>query len=344
MEVNRAAIVKSPRASVEVEQIETWVPGPGEVLVRNEAIAFNPIEAKIQRWEMFQIEYPAILGYTFAGTVISVGPNVDAVEVGDRVAVACWGRAAGDNKFGAFQKYPLALEENLVKLDSQTSLEQGSGVMANLATVVAALSVCMKLDFPPINGRAPANGKRILIYGGSSSVGSLAVQYATDAGYEVVTTSSPANCDLVQRRGPSCIIDHTKPTEQLLGVLKANGPYDGIFDAIGSSEVTELLGNLLAENGGLFWSTSPTPADSHLPKNVKKEWAGYSDVLVSRDENKDAKLWYLHEYLPKGLSSGRIFSNPSYIFPGGLDSVQDALDTFMTGKVSGKKIFVNPQD
>ena len=49
MEVNRAAIVKSPRASVEVEQIETWVPGPGEVLVRNEAIAFNPIEAKIQR-------------------------------------------------------------------------------------------------------------------------------------------------------------------------------------------------------------------------------------------------------------------------------------------------------
>ncbi|OGM49808.1 putative alcohol dehydrogenase [Aspergillus bombycis] len=344
MEVNKAAIVKSPRASVEVDQIETWVPGPGEVLVRNEAIAFNPIEAKIQRWEMFQIEYPAILGYTFAGTVSSVGPNVDTVQVGDRVAVACWGRAAVDNRFGAFQKYPLALEENLVKLDSQTSLEEGSGVMANLATVVAALSVCMKLDYPPITGRAPTNGKRLLVYGGSSSVGGLAVQYATDAGYEVVTTSSPANWDLVQRRGPACIIDHTTPPEQVRDALKANGPYDGIFDAIGSSEVTELLGDLLAENGGLFWSTSPTPADSRLPKNVRKEWAGYSDVLVSRDENKDAKLWYLQEYLPKGLSSGRIFSNPSYIFPGGLESVQDALDAFMAGKVSGKKVFVNPQD
>ncbi|PIG81415.1 alcohol dehydrogenase [Aspergillus arachidicola] len=344
MEVNRAAVLKSPRASVEVEQIETWAPGAGEVLVRNEAIAFNPIEAKIQKWEMFQIEYPAILGYTFGGTVVSVGPNVDSVKVGDRVAVACWGRAAVDKRFGAYQKYPLALEENLVKLDSQTSLEEGSGVMANLATVVAALSICMKLDYPPIDDRAPSNGKRILIYGGSSSVGGLAVQYATDAGYDVVTTSSPANWDLVQRRGPSSTIDHTLPREQLLESIKATGPYDGIFDAIGSAEVTELMGELLAEDGGLFWSTSPTPADSRLPKNVKKEWGGYSDILVSRDENKDAKVWYLQEYLPKGLSGGRIFSNPSYIFPGGLESVQDALDAFMAGKISGKKVFVNPQD
>lgn len=49
MNSNRAAILKSPRASVEIQEIDTWVPGPGEVLVRNEAIAFNPIEAKIQR-------------------------------------------------------------------------------------------------------------------------------------------------------------------------------------------------------------------------------------------------------------------------------------------------------
>ena len=49
MEANRAAVLKSPRASVEVEQIETWAPAAGEVLVRNEAIAFNPIEAKIQK-------------------------------------------------------------------------------------------------------------------------------------------------------------------------------------------------------------------------------------------------------------------------------------------------------
>ncbi|KAE8381631.1 chaperonin 10-like protein [Aspergillus bertholletiae] len=344
MEGNRAAVLKSPRESVEVGPIETWTPGAGEVLVRNELIAFNPIEAKIQRLEIFNIDYPAVLGYTFGGTIISVGPNVDSVKVGDRVAVARWGRAAGDIRFGAFQKYPLSLEENVVKLDQQTSLEQGCGVIANLATVIGALSVCMNLAYPPINDRATANGKRILIYGGSSSVGGLAVQYATDAGYEVVTTSSPSNWSLVQSRGPSYIFDHTTPKEQLLEFLKADGPYDGIFDAIGSAEVTQLLGEFLAEEGGVFWSTSPTPADSDLPKNVKKEFASYSNVLVSQDEHKDTKAWYLQEYLPKSLSSGRIFSNPSYVFPGGLDSIQNVLDTFMAGKVSGKKVFVNLQE
>lgn len=49
MEQNRAAIIKEAHGPVVVEPVETWVPGPGEVLVRNEAISFNPIEAKIQK-------------------------------------------------------------------------------------------------------------------------------------------------------------------------------------------------------------------------------------------------------------------------------------------------------
>lgn len=39
-------------------------------------------------------------------------------------------------------------------------------------------------------------------------------------------------------------------------------------------------------------------------------------------KNKEARMRYLQQYLPKSLSSGRIFSNPSHIFPGGLESVQ----------------------
>lgn len=73
--------------------------------------------------------------------------NVDSLKAGDRVEVARRGWAASDIKFGAFQKYPLALEENLMTLDPQISLQEGSGVMANLATVVAALSICMILGY-----------------------------------------------------------------------------------------------------------------------------------------------------------------------------------------------------
>ncbi|KAL4893187.1 chaperonin 10-like protein [Aspergillus ambiguus] len=343
METNKAAIIKQAHAPVVVESVETWVPGPGQVLVRNEAISFNPIESKIQKWDMLNDTYPAISGFTFAGVVLQVGPEVTSVQPGDRVAVARWGWTGGDKKFGAFQKFSLALEQNLVRLEPHVSFQNAAGVIANLSTVVAALSICMGLDFPPVTGKAKNNGRRVFVYGGSSSVGALAVQYASDAGYEVVTTSSPQNWEMVQARGPSVIIDHTQTEDKLLTDIHAHEPYAGIFDAIGSPEVTRLMGQLLAENGGLFFSTSPTPVDGQLPKNVEKRWFGYSEVLVSDPQNEKARKWYLGEYLPVGLSSGSIYSNPALQLSGGLGTVQETLDLLFDGKVSGKKVFINPQ-
>lgn len=344
METNKAAIIKEAHAPIIVEPVENWVPGPGQVVVRNEAISFNPIEAKIQKLDMFKSKYPAITGFTFGGTVLQIGPDVTTVQPGDRVAVARWGWTGGDDKFGAFQKYPLALVENLIKLEPSVSLEEASGVIANLSTTIAALSICMGLNFPPVTGKAENNGSRIFIYGGSSSVGALAVKYASDAGYDVVTTSSPRNKEMVQSRGPSYIIDHTQARDKLLDDIKAQGPYDGILDAIGSSDVTELMGQWLGEKGGLFFSMSPTPVDDQLPKNVEKRWYGYSDVLVAQSENQKARKWYLEEYLPAGLKNGNVFSNPALHIPGGLGGVQQALDLLYSGKVSGQKVFVNPQE
>lgn len=77
------------------------------------------------------------------------------------------------------------------------SLEQGYGVMVSLATVVAALFIGIGLEYLPINGRSMLNGKIILIYSGSFSFGGLAVQYAADVGYEIVTTLSPCNWRLL---------------------------------------------------------------------------------------------------------------------------------------------------
>lgn len=293
---------------------------------------------------MFKSKYPTTTGFTFGGTVVQIGPDVTKVQPGDRVAVGRWGWTGGDDRFASFQKYPLALQDYLIKLEPQVSLEDGAGVIANLSTAIAALSICMGLDFPPVTGKAEKKGSRIFIYGGSSSVGALAVKYASDAGYDVVTTSSPRNMGLVQSRGPSYIIDHTQPRDKLLADIQAQGPYDGFLESIGTADVTEIMGQLLEEKGGLFFSMSPTPVDDQLPKNVEKRWFGYSDILVARPENEKARKWYLEEYLPTGLKNGTIASNPALNVPGGLDAVQEALDLLYSGKVSGKKVFVNPQE
>jgi hypothetical protein len=46
---NEAAWVKQARSSIEVKPLDMWSPGPGELLVANESISFNPIEARIQK-------------------------------------------------------------------------------------------------------------------------------------------------------------------------------------------------------------------------------------------------------------------------------------------------------
>jgi NADPH:quinone reductase-like Zn-dependent oxidoreductase len=46
---NEAAWVKQARSSIEVEPLDMWSPGPGELLVANKSISFNPIEARIQK-------------------------------------------------------------------------------------------------------------------------------------------------------------------------------------------------------------------------------------------------------------------------------------------------------
>jgi NADPH:quinone reductase-like Zn-dependent oxidoreductase len=258
--------------------------------------------------------------------------------------VARWGQAGIENKFGALQKYALALEENTLKLEPEITFEDASGVIANLATVVSALNIYMGLSLPPVTGKAQKNGKRILVYGGSSAVGGLAVKYANDAGYEVVTTSSTANKKLVEERNAAHIIDHCQPKEDILRELRANGPYEGIFEAIGSQTTTQLMVELLRETGGQFFSTSPSPGDDQIPKNVQKTWAGYSETLASQEANRALRVWYMESYLPEALKSRSVWPNPALWLNGGLNSAQEALDLLYGGKVSGRKVYLNPQD
>ena len=60
-------------------------PGPGEVLVRIEATALNPVDWKIQTSGYFITEWPAILGTDSAGVVVALGEGVTKFAVGDKM-------------------------------------------------------------------------------------------------------------------------------------------------------------------------------------------------------------------------------------------------------------------
>jgi len=83
----KALLLKQKYAELVVDEVEIYEPGPGEILIKIQAAALNPIDWKIHKWGVFIEGFPAILGTDIAGDVEKVGPGVEDFEVGNRVYV-----------------------------------------------------------------------------------------------------------------------------------------------------------------------------------------------------------------------------------------------------------------
>lgn len=81
----KALVVPEAHAPFKLTTLDVPQPEAGEVLVRVEATALNPVDWKIQAYNFLIQEYPAVLGTDIAGTVVKLGAGVTNVAVGDRV-------------------------------------------------------------------------------------------------------------------------------------------------------------------------------------------------------------------------------------------------------------------
>jgi NADPH:quinone reductase-like Zn-dependent oxidoreductase len=337
---NFAAIIPAAKAPLVVEEVEKYTPGPNEILVKNEAIAFNPIEWKIAQRAVYPIKYPAILGSSFAGTVEAVGSQVIRLKVGDKVAASKKGGSIG-NQYGAYQKFVVVAEETVAKVTTDIDIAIPASLTGNLSTTVGLFTGRLGLDRPNFEEPVSAKSKKILIYGGSSSFGSLSVQYISQAGYTVVTTSSPKNEALVSKLGAAKVIDHTQEQSALVKALVAEGPYDAVVDAISYPETVATNAAVLdSQGGGVVFTVQPAFGPETLPKNVKREVNSWPTVLT---EAKNAGLlaWAFSTYLEQALAKDKIIPLPIEKVSGGLKAVNDALEKHSKG-VSGVKLVLNP--
>lgn len=83
--INRAAFLDAKDTPLRVADAPMPVAGPGEIVIRNHAIAINPVDWHMQDAGVFVQEWPAILGSDVAGEVFAVGEGVERFRVGERV-------------------------------------------------------------------------------------------------------------------------------------------------------------------------------------------------------------------------------------------------------------------
>jgi NADPH:quinone reductase-like Zn-dependent oxidoreductase len=240
-------------------------------VVRVRAAAVNPFD-RIQQtmgdiitpW----ITYPFVVGSDLAGEVVEVGDRATRFRVGDRVL----GFAAGADKSrnraaeGAFQDYAVVLAHMATPIPDAMSFEAAAVLPLGLATAACGL---FQKDFLALAApsAAPAQtGKTLLVWGGSTSVGSNAIQLAVAAGYEVVATASPHNFDYVKRLGARAAFDYRSRTvvRDLIAALRGREIVGAL--AIGAGSAAACIDIVGACEGVRFVATA-TPAASfdHVP-------------------------------------------------------------------------------
>lgn len=207
-------------------------PEANEVIIRVRAVAINPVDAAIQGMGIIIEDYPAVVGCDVAGDVTGVGAEVKAFLPGDRV-IACLDLEVGRVNKGSFQLYCAAFTTLAAKLPVNVSYTQGCVLPLALSTAATSLfqKGNLEMQHPLID--AKPNGKGVLIWGGSSSVGSCAIQMAKAAGYEVATTCSRHNIEYCRSLGADHVFDHRKGNVVEDVVHALNGKeFAGAFDAV----------------------------------------------------------------------------------------------------------------
>jgi len=169
-----------PAAEVlQVGEMATPDPGPGEVLVRLHATGINPSDVKLRAGARpgAVMAYPQVIPHSDgAGVIKAVGEGVDGARIGERVWVwnAAWQRA-----FGTAAEYVALPSAQAVRLPEGTSFAEGA--CFGIPAMTAWLAVL---------GDGPVAGQTVLVTGGAGTVGRYACQMAKLAGARVITTVS----------------------------------------------------------------------------------------------------------------------------------------------------------
>ncbi|KAM5538086.1 hypothetical protein V8D89_008283 [Ganoderma adspersum] len=350
---NKSLFLESKLGQFAVRSAETPRPGPGEILVKVEATALNPLDWKIQALGLFIEKYPAVLGFDAAGTIAQVGADVPASSfaVGDRVAIQGWYDAAEKTTQGTFTEYFVLPYKFVAKIPASTSFEEAATILTGIATSAFPLynqhpsAQSVKLTAPWLEGgRGKYAGKPFLLLGGAGSMGQFVIQFARLSGFSpIITTASLHNAPFLKSIGATHVLNRTLPSEQLIAEATklAGGPFGLVYDAISTPDTLGVAYALTAQGGSLVVVIPGEELATKAKEDGKHVYMANGLFVVPANHDIGRTLL---DALPSLLESGDIKPNRTEILPGGLNGVVGGLERLKNNQVSGVKLVVRPGD
>lgn len=221
-------------------------PGPGQVLIRAEAIGVNFIDTYFRSGQ-YPRETPFVVGSEVCGVIEAVGEDVAALNVGDRVVT--------DKALGAYADYSLAPADFVAYVPEGVAPEVAASALLKGMTA----HYLIKSTYPVQQGDA------VLVHAGAGGVGLILTQWITSLAASVITTvSTPDKAELSRQAGAVEVLDYPEDPKAFGDRIRELTDGEGVaavFDGVGASTFEASLASLAVRGTlALFGAASgPVP-------------------------------------------------------------------------------------
>ncbi|KAK3681669.1 chaperonin 10-like protein [Podospora appendiculata] len=339
----RQYVATKKGGAFQVTSVPYPTPGPNELCIRNRAVALNHLDWKSLETGMMVKSWPAILGIDAAGVVEAVGDKVTAFKPGDAVMTI----AGHSGPAGGFQEVTVVPSHFACRKPAAWTFVEAASVpicyitataaiIKGLGTPLAHLEESVKpgpgpgpetplrsefnLDGTVFTGsnanreenstgkiQKPPNIESVLVLGGSSGVGTSAIQLLRMAlpDAKILSTNSPLHAGRLARLGATSCFDRDDP--KIVAAIKEATPggrgVDAIIDTVAAAQQRSELFDALNPDGPKLYSHVLTGDEIKIPENVKsvdiygrlafEATGGGTDVMTKLVELVDAKTFKL---------------------------------------------------
>lgn len=260
------ALVANGSGDAEVKEVEEYPVRDTFVKIKVRALALNPTDYK---HVFHHAKGGEIIGCDVAGEVVAIGSKVTSqvrafnplpllspetlpdsretqVQLGDRIGGLVHGCNTYSPRDGGFAEYAEIKDGIFAHLPASWSWGQGATLGAGITTAAQGLFQALQLPLPDQPAPKPFP---VLIYGGGTATGCLAIQFARLSGLQVITLASPNQFDRLKQLGADVCYDY-----HVEGVGKqihhdTKGELMHAFDVITNESSMKICAEALASEG-----------------------------------------------------------------------------------------------
>lgn len=228
-------------------------PGPGEVLIKAEAIGVNYIDTYFRSGQ-YPRELPFIIGLELCGTVAATGDGVAGFGVGDRVVSA--------SASGGYAEYATAPAFLTAKVPDGV----GSDVAASVLLKGLTAHYLLKSVYPVRSGDA------VLVHAGAGGVGLILTQWARLLGARVITTvSTPEKARMSRDAGAGEVLSYPADAAefgQQIRRLTDGAGVAAVYDGVGATTFDASLASLAVRGTLALFGAASGPVAPFDPQRL----------------------------------------------------------------------------